>query len=585
MISVSAFGLLFLVLGWVHSGQIKYTPKVSTLSGPVVGLVSGSSLGDVYYFLGIPYGQPPTGDLRFQRPKPAEKWNDILEATELPKSCPQPRTSIRYVRRGMSEDCLYLNIITPPGALKDQNSRRPVMIDLGRNFFYNSGAGTDFIDQLYPLVLKQDVIVVTVDFRKNIFGFAYTSADDGLNGNYGMWDQNLAMNWVKDNIKSFGGDPNRVTVTGTVLGSAMIEGHIFSPFARGLFQNAILESETLTVLNEKVNERVEESTYIVMDRVNCKNAKDRLACLQDVDMEDLISALPNRFSAFQPVPDSDYIPVTAEDISNMKTGNDKPNVNLLFGYGKGEDGLIVASVAPNIFADQRLTYSDAEDFIATYFEDGSVDKLAESYIGDKNGVISIRKIQEGLMNLVTDVLVSCPLIRDARALADGQQKGMTYFFVFNHYANTKAFPICDLQPELGICPKDIIIFNYGIPYTDDYFFSYTPEDRKMADVLMNVWGNFARTGSPSANNNDWSSWNGKKSNSPVAILTSKGSTIDRSISNYCLENVQKLEDSLIDPKYYPLDQYTIPKQTKVDYNSSYDGLLFDELYYMAFQHY
>lgn len=188
------------------------TPIIKTNSGKVFGVIRRYSIGDVAFFDGIPYGKPPIGELRFAKTRPADNWNDVLDASEEAPYCYEPVTSPRYVRRKYSEDCLTLKIIAPSKALKEPGSR-PVIVELGRDFSLDTYHGelTDY----YTLPMRQDLILVRIKSRRNIFGFAYTMADDGLEGNYGLYDQNIALHWVKDNIKNFGGDPKKITIFGS----------------------------------------------------------------------------------------------------------------------------------------------------------------------------------------------------------------------------------------------------------------------------------------------------------------------------------------------------------------------------------
>ncbi|XP_074595732.1 acetylcholinesterase-like [Brevipalpus obovatus] len=561
------------------------TPIIKTNLGKVVGEIERYSIGDVAYFFGIPYGKPPIGELRFAKTQPAESWNDIFEATEEASYCYEPITSARFVRKKYSEDCLTITIAIPPKALQEPGSR-PVIVDMGRDNSANTYDG--YITEYYPLVIKQDLILVRINSRRNIFGFAYTMADNELNGNYGLWDQNMGLHWIKDNIKNFGGDPNKITIFGSGSGGQLSVAHLASPYSRGLFENVIIQSRSLFTLNSNVNERVDESTNIVIKRVGCTNAKNVRDCLRQKDPQELIDAIPNRWEAFVPVLDSDYIPLMTGEISAHGQGEvatDRPNINVLLGYSQGEASLQLSQIAPNIFSDTKLTTKDALEVIEMLFKKEAVDKVAEIYLGDANQPLSISKIQNGLTKLINDITITCPLVLTGIGTSTGQKEGQTYFFVFNHLVNWHANSLCNSQYEEGICPLDNVSVEYGIAYTDEFGHKYSDEDRKITDKLQNIFGTFARTGKPPMSPNEWPSYNSKPDKYPALILTSKKDTLDYSIGKYCVENAKFLDDSLIDPKYYPLDEYTIPKQKKVDYKSNLKNILRNQLYYAAFQNY
>lgn len=228
------------------------TQVIKTPSGSLFGEIRSYKIGDVAYFFGIPYAKPPVGDLRFAKPQPAEKWTDVFDATGEVFYCYEPVTSARFVRQRYSEDCLTLSIAVPPKALKEPGSR-PVIVNLGRDFSLDTFHG--YLTEQYALAIRQDLIVVRVRSRRNIFGFAFTMADDGLNGNYGLHDQNMALHWIKDNIKNFGGDPNRITIFGSSGSAQLAAAHVISPYGRGLFQNVIIQSGTFQTFNTNKRER------------------------------------------------------------------------------------------------------------------------------------------------------------------------------------------------------------------------------------------------------------------------------------------------------------------------------------------
>ncbi|CAG2177738.1 unnamed protein product, partial [Oppiella nova] len=196
-------------------------------------------------FLGIPYAEPPVDGLRFQKPLPVRHIPDPYDATQWPKACVHQKLHQNYLNQEMSEDCLYLNIWSPSlpestGALK------PVM-------FWIHGGGMivgSSVEKWYSghvLAAMGDVVVVTFNYRLNVFGLLYTGAKHaGAPGNMALWDQALALEWVVDNIAYFGGDPNSITVFGESAGSISTSFHILSPITKNLFRRAIMMSGSAT---------------------------------------------------------------------------------------------------------------------------------------------------------------------------------------------------------------------------------------------------------------------------------------------------------------------------------------------------
>lgn len=201
----------------------------------------------LYTFLGIPYAQAPVGELRFKGPKSVEKWEGIMQATKWPPFCVQPSMTlasksspVHVLTKIMSEDCLYLNIWTP--SLKfNKNQRRPVMVWIHGGAFQYGGISVDENDGS-ALALLGDVVVVTMNYRISAFGFL--NANNDLNGpnNVGLLDQRAALEWVHNNIKQFGGDPQQVTLFGESAGGHSVGLHMISPKSYPFFKRAILQS-------------------------------------------------------------------------------------------------------------------------------------------------------------------------------------------------------------------------------------------------------------------------------------------------------------------------------------------------------
>ncbi|XP_060528819.1 cocaine esterase-like isoform X2 [Cylas formicarius] len=213
-------------------------PIVSIPNGELQGLqLQSPELNEFYAFLGVPYGQPPIGDLRFESPQPALPWNGTLDATQERDGCLPLSNYSFYPNPGpKSEDCLYLNIYTPQ---LNQSANLPVMFWIFGGGFVGGSKDYRYFGPQFLLV--NDVIVVTINHRLGPFGFLST-ADNVILGNMGLKDQNLALQWVQSNIKYFGGDPQKVTVFGESSGGQSTGLHILSKKSRGLFRAAICQS-------------------------------------------------------------------------------------------------------------------------------------------------------------------------------------------------------------------------------------------------------------------------------------------------------------------------------------------------------
>jgi para-nitrobenzyl esterase len=213
------------------------------------GIISGTKVGEpgreVYFYQGIPYAAPPVGKLRWQPPRPVAPWKGVRECTRYslqPAQMPDPNSPPGTQKIPSSEDCLYLNVMTPA---KKASDKLPVMVWFHGGVLRYSNSNVPLYNS--PAFVNHGVITVTVNGRLGIFGmFAHSllSAESprGVSGNYLFLDLIAALLWVKRNIAAFGGDPDNVTIFGESGGGIKVAALIASPLAKGLFHRAICES-------------------------------------------------------------------------------------------------------------------------------------------------------------------------------------------------------------------------------------------------------------------------------------------------------------------------------------------------------
>jgi len=210
------------------------------------GKVQGKTINDgkVKAFLGLPYAAAPVGDLRWKAPEAAAKWKGERDATKFGAHCAQGPVfaDMIFQDSGQSEDCLFLNVYTP--ADSTAKSKLPVMFWI-HGGGYSGGASSEPRHNGDFLPLK-GVVLVTINYRLGVFGFLATAdmakEANGAAGNYGLLDMVSALEWVKANIKNFGGDPANVTIFGESAGSFAVSTLMASPLAQGLFAKGIGES-------------------------------------------------------------------------------------------------------------------------------------------------------------------------------------------------------------------------------------------------------------------------------------------------------------------------------------------------------
>ena len=214
---------------------------VETTNGKIEGIFRKG----LYAFRGVPYAAPPVGRLRWLPPEPPEPWSGVRPVLRLASIAPQNPIGLALldapVPEPQDEDCLYLNVWTP--ILDD--ARRPVMVWIHGGGF-TTGSGSSLMYNGRTLSSRGDTVIVTINYRLNVLGFLnlneVTRGKIPATGNEGLLDQAFALEWVRNNIANFGGDPDNVTIFGESAGGFSVGSQLALPKAKGLFHKAILQS-------------------------------------------------------------------------------------------------------------------------------------------------------------------------------------------------------------------------------------------------------------------------------------------------------------------------------------------------------
>lgn len=216
---------------------------MGVIASTTYGDVEGAESDGLSVFKGIPFAKPPDGELRYKAPVPPDRWEGLHDASHSRAAAPQIAEAMfpAMSPREIDEDCLYLNVWTPA----TDGAKRPVMVWIHGGGFL-SGAGSLPWYNGTKFAAGHDVVVVTINYRLGPLGFMYLGdlapSELGADANAGMLDQIAALEWVRDNIESFGGDPANITIFGESAGGMSVGTLLGIPRARGLFHKAILES-------------------------------------------------------------------------------------------------------------------------------------------------------------------------------------------------------------------------------------------------------------------------------------------------------------------------------------------------------
>lgn len=258
-----------------------------TKLGILEGVRSWRFNKQLYTFLSIPYARAPLAELRFRAPEPVAPWEGVYQATKWPPFCVQPSMTlasksspVHIMSQIMTEDCLYLNIWTPSLKINRSSGKRPVMVWIHGGAFQYGGSSVDENDAS-ALALLGDLVVVTFNYRISAFGFLNANSPSNAPNNVGLLDQQLALKWVHENIKQFGGDPQQVTLFGESAGGHSVGLHMISPQSWPFFKRAILQSGVPISMLRSYDANpdndgpiVAEGALMVAKRLKCSSFQD-----------------------------------------------------------------------------------------------------------------------------------------------------------------------------------------------------------------------------------------------------------------------------------------------------------------------
>jgi para-nitrobenzyl esterase len=458
----------------------------SAIARTTAGRIRGIKRGEVSAFFGIPYGASTVGARRFMPPVRPDSWTGIREAVRFGPRSPQgPSTLLPEVaavdrREPAGEDCLCLNVWTPGlGA-----GRRPVMVWL-HGGGYSQGSGAFIIYDGKNLACRHDVVVVTVNHRLNVFGYLYLAELGGekykQSSNIGMLDIVAALEWVRDNVAEFGGDPNNVTIFGQSGGGGKVSTLMAMPSAKGLFIRAIVQSASAIrgVPRDEATHSAEKYMGVLGLRPN------QIDELQQLPAEKLVAAMGGGGTPggaglrLAPVVDDQTLPrnpfdPNAPDIS--------ANVPLLIGSVETEV-TFMRGTPLDPMSDDAL-HAHAKEALRDV-DDASVDRLIEVYRKGRPGISNT----DLYLILASDATFRAGVLTEAERKADqGAAPAYMYYFTWKSPVRDGALRTFHTL-EIPFVFENV---DLATAMTGSGQSRYALEDKISA-----AWVAFARTGNPS----------------------------------------------------------------------------------------
>ncbi|XP_050531758.1 esterase E4-like isoform X3 [Daktulosphaira vitifoliae] len=460
-------------------------------------------------FTGIPYAKPPIGELRFKAPQPCEPWTNIFDATQIMKKCIQKKVGVG------SEDCLYLNVYSPI----TNEKWLPVMVWIHGGSFKVGYGGPDRFGPKY--FMDKDIIIVSINYRLGVLGFLSTE-DDVITGNFGLKDQVMALKWVQENIRSFNGDPERITIFGGSAGGVSVGLHLLSSMSKGLFHRAILQSGTpLCFWAVSQPGLIRKRTEALATIAGCafESSEEILGCLKNlsadmfIDLETKLMTWHHQAFVFKPVaeacnPKHDGF-LCHHPLKELKIISDVPAIVT---FTSDEGGMIVSS----LYNDTSLKYPEFNK---------NFNRLLPLVLG-YDGLVTQDNIEDIGKRVMKHYFPSNNVndgshFNAIKMFGDG---GFVYGVMAMAYRWTAPLYVLEYAYQNQYSFNELwgsIEKPLGITHNDEttsLFRAYVlnekelnEQDTKVSKLMINIWSHFATTGTPTINGTQegiiWPSFN------------------------------------------------------------------------------
>lgn len=471
----AALSLVFLILsqGLAQDEPCQAGP-VSTQSGEVCGKTLEAEGKTLMAFLGIPYAESTAGPRRWMPPVPKAPWAGRLRTIQFGDVCPQNYDTSKLPPQ--SEDCLSLNVWTPQ--LPPQGGGLPVLVYIYGGAFKFGASAEPIYDGAY-LAARHGMVVVSFNYRTGALGFLAGVGD--LRGNYGFLDQQLALRWVNQNIRAFGGDPNRVTLMGESAGAASVALHLLSaPASQSLFQQAVMQSNPLGLPYKDLGQ-ARRIGLAYLNATGCRLARDPVQCLRERPVEAILKGEESRLLALS---------VLSEGLANFLTWSpvvdgtvirEQPLASAQQG-GLGKPSLIGTNTDESIVFVAGISSGPVNLIVYTALFNVLMGDAGPA-IADRYAPKLLRDYREPLEAFVNDYLFYCPNDLLARLA-----KAPVHTYRFTHA------PAVSLWPNVARC-QGKACHSDGLPFlfgTLDRMGNRNPDDQALAREMSEYIGQFVK---------------------------------------------------------------------------------------------
>jgi len=462
---------------------------VSTQFGQLEGIRIGMNVDQ---FMGIPYAMPPVNQSRFKDPVP---WNTTWAPRTRPATEPGSQCRQGHEFGPSSEDCLFLNIWRP--AAPDARSENPVMVFIHGGSFVN-GNGDQYNST--RLVKKHGVVVVTLNYRLGHLG--WLQVYPGL-ANYGLKDQRVALQWVKENIAAFGGNPEHILLFGESAGAISVATHLVTPKSNGLYHGALMESGFPQGISRSLSTELGQNYSALAGCGNTNTASERLDCLQDVSLHKLeeiaATIVPSGgnsspFTRYSWGPVIDGVEIVEDPLVLLRDGAFNNHVPLLAGTNTNEGSVFVYP-----YFDAGLNATGYKQFVSGMLDSGEKQglNLNRSLVGTILDFYPPSDTEDNrplAAQLAADYSFICGtrfLARMVNTYSIGSGNAV-YLYRFNYHATADTTP-----RSWGITHGSEVpfVFDHG-DWEGGTNASFTDKEEKLAAMMGMLWASFARNGAP-----------------------------------------------------------------------------------------